>query len=97
MDYLLELCLITLVANFEQVCVELPDDDDYALNTFTKDDFVKFCESEHLKLILIESFDNFYKKIKEREKDLFQKMKAFSEPDPNNFVFVFQKRSQSNI
>lgn len=79
---------------FEEVCIELPDDDRICIEyAVTKDDFIQFCESEKLKLIMIESFNNFYNKIKNKEKDLLQKMKAFSDPDPNNFVFVFQKRS----
>ena len=48
---------------FEQVCVELPDDDRLCIEyAVTKDDFVKFCESEHLKLILIEFSIIFTKK-----------------------------------
>lgn len=80
---------------FDEVCVELPDDDRVCLEySVNKTDFIKFCECENLKLVLIETFQTFYEKIKNEEDDLMNKMKAFSNPDPNNFVFVFQKRTQ---
>jgi len=83
------------VSTYEVIEVFLPDDDrkckEYAVEM---DDFIEICKMHHLHVVLVEKFDAFYDYYKNIETSLAEKMKASADPDPNNNVFVFQKRTQ---
>ena len=80
---------------YDEVVVKLPDDDrtckEYAINI---DDLLNLCEKYNLHVVLLEKFETFFKHAYKTEKLLAEKMKADVSPDPNNYVFVFQKRTQ---
>lgn len=79
----------------EEVTVKLPGDDRYC-KEFAVDPkhLISICENNGFDLILFESFDIFYNNAKECESELFKKMQANFQPDPNNCVFCFQKVNQ---
>ena len=78
---------------YSKVTIKLPDDnrwcEEYAVQI---EDLVSMCELYNLNLVLLDTFDKFYAKAIEREPELRTKMKAFCEPDPNNYAFAFQKK-----
>tara|TARA_B100000482_G_scaffold192315_1_gene179969 strand:- start:1765 stop:2490 length:726 start_codon:yes stop_codon:yes gene_type:complete len=86
----------TNVSTYDDIEVLLPDDERKCTECVVEiNDLVKICEKYELHVILIEKFDAFFEYNKKEECDLAEKMKAFVAPDPNNSVFVFQKRTQN--
>lgn len=77
----------------DEITVNLPDDErdckEYAVQI---EELCELCEEFNLCVVLVEKFQTFYKHAIVVEETLAQKMNAFTDPDPNNMVFAFQKR-----
>lgn len=83
---------------YEEVTVSLPDDErSYTEYCAQKEDLIQICEQFNLKCILFECFTTFYNSSKHKYPELHTKMKAFTEPDKNNNVFAFQKRTPTPV
>ena len=78
---------------FSKVTIKLPDDnrlcEEYAVEI---EYLISICEEFDLHNVLLDTFDKFYKKAAETQSKLKTKMNAFLYPDPNNYVFAFQKK-----
>jgi len=75
------------------VNVTLPDDKreckEYAVEV---EDLVKMCCEFNLHIVTIQDFSTFYKNALISNPAIANKMQASFAPDPNNVIFVFQKR-----
>ncbi len=78
---------------FDKIVVQLPDDTrpckEYVVQM---KDLIELCSRFGLAHVMSERFDAYFEQACHTESQLRLKMNATINPDPNNFVFVFQKK-----